>query len=113
ATLKEYAFVDPRFGSARRAKRVRSFALISETVPTVERGFAPIRSWSTRMAVVSPSSTSTSWRAIAGMNPWTKAEYVSLSILWDSAARVWKTRSEERRVGKGGGDGGWSSRHKR
>jgi hypothetical protein len=91
ATLKEYAFVDPRFGSARRAKRVRSFALMSETVPTVERGFAPIRSWSTRMAVVSPSSTSTSGRAIAGMNPWTKAEYVSLIILWDSAAMVWKT----------------------
>src|SRR5699024_9697794 len=91
ATLKEYAFVDPRFGSARRAKRVRSFALMSETVPTVDRGLAPIRSWSTRMAVVSPSRTSTSGRAIAGMKPWTKAEYVSLIIRWDSAAMVSKT----------------------
>jgi hypothetical protein len=52
---------------------VRSIALASVTVPTVERAFAPIRSWSTLIAVVSPSSTSTSGRASVGMKPWTKA----------------------------------------
>ena len=40
---------------------------------TVERGLEPIRSWSTRIAVVSPSSTSTSGRASVGMKPCTKA----------------------------------------
>ena len=48
-------------------------ALTSVTVPTVERGLAPNRSWSTRIAVVRPSSTSTSGRAIVGMKPWTNA----------------------------------------
>jgi hypothetical protein len=51
---------------------MRSIALASVAVPTVERGLAPMRSWSTRIAVVSPSSTSTSGRAIVGMKPWTK-----------------------------------------
>ena len=40
---------------------------------TVERDLEPIRSWSTMMAVVSPSSTSTSGRASVGMKPCTKA----------------------------------------
>ena len=40
---------------------------------TVERGSAPIRSWSTLIAVVSPSSTSTSGRDSVGMNPCTNA----------------------------------------
>ena len=48
-------------------------ALASVAVPTVERGFEPIRSWSTRIAVVRPSRTSTSGRAIVGMKPCTKA----------------------------------------
>ncbi len=48
-------------------------ALASVAVPTVERGLAPIRSWSTMIAVVSPSSISTSGRASVGMKPWTKA----------------------------------------
>ena len=39
----------------------------------VERGLEPIRSWSTRIAVVSPSSTSTSGRVSVGMKPCTKA----------------------------------------
>ena len=52
---------------------MRSIALASVAVPTVERGLAPIRSWSTMIAVVSPSSTSTSGRASVGMKPWTKA----------------------------------------
>jgi hypothetical protein len=34
---------------------------------------APIRSWSTMIAVVRPSSTSTSGRASVGMNPCTNA----------------------------------------
>ncbi len=48
-------------------------ALASVAVPTVERGLAPIRSWSTMIAVVRPSSRSTSGRARFGMNPCTNA----------------------------------------
>ena len=40
---------------------------------TVEREFEPIRSWSTMIAVVNPSSTSTSGRASVGMKPCKKA----------------------------------------
>jgi hypothetical protein len=58
-------------GLPRRLKSTRSIALASVAVPTVDREFAPIRSWSTMMAVVNPSSTSTSGRAIVGMKPWT------------------------------------------
>ena len=49
-------------------------ALASVTVPSVERGFAPSRSWSTMIAVVSPSRTSTSGRARVGMKTWTNVE---------------------------------------
>lgn len=66
-------------------------AFASVAVPTVDRAFAPMRSWSTRIAVVRPSSTSTSGRPSEGMNPCTKALYVSLIIRWDSAAIVPKT----------------------
>ena len=52
---------------------MRSIALASVTVPTVERALAPIRSWSTMIAVVSPSRTSTSGRPSVGMNPCTNA----------------------------------------
>ena len=52
-----------------RLKSTRSIALASVAVPTVERAFAPIGSWSTMIAVVSPSSTSTSGRAIVGIMP--------------------------------------------
>jgi hypothetical protein len=48
--------------SNNRLKTIRSIALASVAVPTVERGLEPIRSWST-IAVVSPSSRSTSGRA--------------------------------------------------
>ena len=48
-------------------------AWVSVAVPTVERGSEPMRSWSTMMAVVRPSSTSTSGRASDGMNPCTNA----------------------------------------
>src|SRR3954447_8493735 len=67
---------------------MRSMALASVAVPTVERTLAPIRSWSTMIAVVRPSSTSTSGRAMLGMKPWTKELYVSLIIRCDSAAIV-------------------------
>src|SRR6266508_6943680 len=47
-----------------------------------------MRSWSTMIAVVRPSSTSTSGRASVGMKPCTKVLYVSLIIRCDSAAIV-------------------------
>jgi hypothetical protein len=73
ATLNENAWGDPMCGCPSRLKTIRSIALASVTVPTVERGLDPIRSWSTMIAVVSPSSRSTSGRASVGMNPCTKA----------------------------------------
>ena len=72
-TLKEKAVCGPTYGSPSRLNRIRSIALASVAVPTVERGFAPIRSWSTMIAVVRPSSRSTSGRARFGMKPCTKA----------------------------------------
>ena len=72
ATLNEKACAEPMWGSPSRLKRIRSIASASVAVPTVERGLPPIRSWSTRIAVVSPSRTSTSGRAMVGMKPWTK-----------------------------------------
>ena len=72
-TLKENAVGGPTCGSPSRLNRIRSIALTSVAVPTVERGLAPIRSWSTMIAVVSPSRTSTSGRASDGMKPCTKA----------------------------------------
>ena len=72
-TLKAKALGEPTCGLPRRLKSTRSIALASVAVPTVERGLAPIRSWSTRIAVVSPSSTSTSGLASVGMKPCTKA----------------------------------------
>ena len=72
-TLKEKAWGEPMCGFPIRLNRIRSIALASVAVPTVERGLAPIRSWSTMMAVVRPSSTSTSGRASVGMKPWTNA----------------------------------------
>ena len=73
AALNENAWGEPMCGLPSRLKRMRSIALASVAVPTVERGLAPIRSWSTMIAVVSPSSTSTSGRASVGMKPCTNA----------------------------------------
>ncbi len=73
ATLKENACGEPTYGVPIRLKRMRSIALASVAVPTVERGSDPIRSWSTMIAVVRPSSTSTSGRAWVGMKPCTNA----------------------------------------
>ena len=72
-TLNENAPGEPMCGLPSRLKRIRSIAPASVAVPTVERGSAPIRCWSTMIAVVSPSSTSTSGRASVGMKPWTNA----------------------------------------
>ncbi len=72
-TLKEKALDEPMCGLPRRLKSTRSIALASVAVPTVERALAPIRSWSTMIAVVSPSRTSTSGRASVGMKPCTNA----------------------------------------
>jgi hypothetical protein len=71
--LNEKAIGGPICGSPSRLKRMRSIALASVAVPTVERGLAPSRSWSTMIAVVSPSSISTSGRAMVGMKPCRKA----------------------------------------
>jgi hypothetical protein len=73
ATLNEYACAEPMWGTPRRLKRMRSIALASVAVPTVERTSPPMRSWSTMIAVVRPSSTSTSGRARVGMKPCTNA----------------------------------------
>jgi hypothetical protein len=72
-TLKANALGEPICGFPTRLNRMRNIALASVAVPTVERASPPIRSWSTLIAVVSPSSTSTSGRAIVGMKPCTKA----------------------------------------
>ena len=63
----------PTCGVPNRLNRIRSIALASVAVPTVERGLDPIRSWSTMIAVVRPSRRSTSGRARLGMKPCTKA----------------------------------------
>ena len=60
AMLNENAFGEPMWGLPSRLKRMRSIVLASVAVPTVERTLPPIRSWSTMIAVVSPSITSTS-----------------------------------------------------
>src|SRR4029077_14994185 len=91
ATLKENAWAEPMCGFPSRLNKMRSSALASVAVPTVERGSVPIRCWSTMIAVVSPSRTSTSGRARVGMKPWTKALYVSLISRCDSAAIVSNT----------------------
>ena len=72
-TLNEKACGEPMWGCPSRLNRMRSSALASVTVPTVDRTLAPIRSWSTMIAVVSPSSRSTSGRDSVGMKPWTNA----------------------------------------
>ena len=71
--LNENAWGPPMCGFPTRLKTTRSIAFASVTVPTVERTLAPIRSWSRMIAVVSPSSESTSGRASVGMKPCTNA----------------------------------------
>ena len=71
ATLNENAWGEPMCGWPSRLNRMRSIALASVAVPTVERTSPPIRSWETMIAVVRPSSRSTSGRASVGMKPCT------------------------------------------
>ncbi len=92
ATLNENACGPPTCGVPSLLNRMRSIAPVSVAVPTVERTLAPIRSWSTMIAVVSPSRTSTSGRPRLGMKPCTNALYVSLIMRCDSAAIVPNTR---------------------
>ncbi len=89
--LNENAVGGPTYGSPTRLNRLRSIAFASVTVPTVDRTLAPIRSWSTRIAVVMPSRTSTSGRGSDGMKPCTNVEYVSSMSRRDSAAIVANT----------------------
>ena len=70
--LNENALGEPICGCPSRLNRMRSIVLASVAVPTVERGSEPIRCWSTMIAVVNPSRTSTSGRASDGMKPCTK-----------------------------------------
>ena len=91
ATLNEKACGEPMCGFPSRLKRIRSIAPVSVAVPTVERGSAPMRCWSTIIAVVRPSRTSTSGRASVGMKPCTNALYVSFIKRCDSAAIVLNT----------------------
>ena len=72
-TLKENAWGEPMRGTPSRLKRMRSIASASVAVPTVERTSEPIRCWSTTIAVVRPSSTSTSGLPSDGMKPCTNA----------------------------------------
>ncbi len=58
----------PTCGSPRRLNTIRSMVCASVAVPTVEREFAPIRSWSTMIAALRLCSASTSGRPIDGMN---------------------------------------------
>lgn len=71
SSLEQAVAGGPMCGSPRRLKRMRSMALASVAVPTVERGSEPIRCWSTMIAAVSPSRTSTSGRAWLGIRFWT------------------------------------------
>jgi hypothetical protein len=72
-TLKANALGEPMCGCPSLLKRMRNIASASVAVPTVERASAPIRCWSTMIAVVRPSRTSTSGRATVDMKPCTKA----------------------------------------
>jgi hypothetical protein len=63
-------------------------------VPSVEREFAPIRSWSTTIAADRFCSESTSGRGRLGMNDCKNAVYVSLISRCDSAAIVPNTSDD-------------------
>ena len=71
--LNEKALGVPMCGWPSRLNTMRSRALASVAVPTVERTLAPIRSWSTMIAVVKPSRRSTSGRDWLGIMPCRKA----------------------------------------
>ena len=70
-TLKENACGEPTCGVPRRLNSRRSIACTSVAVPTVDREFDPMRSWSTMIAGLTFSSASTSGRLSCPMNCWT------------------------------------------
>ena len=70
--LNEKAWGDPTWGCPRRLNSIRSIAWASVAVPTVDRAFAPMRSWSTMIAGLTFSRPSTSGRFSCAMNCWTK-----------------------------------------
>ncbi len=92
--LKLNAVDGPTCGTPTRLNTIRSIVCASVAVPTVDREFAPIRSWSTRIAALRLRSASTSGRPMLGMNDWRNAEYVSLISRCDSAAMVPNTRED-------------------
>ena len=66
--LNEKACGEPTCGWPMRLKSSRSIAWASVAVPTVERAFEPMRSWSTMIAGLTFSSASTSGRLSCPMN---------------------------------------------
>jgi hypothetical protein len=88
--------------SIRSRRSLRSIALASVAVPTVDRTFAPIRSWSTMIAVVRPSRTSTSGRSRFG----TEALDERAVGLVDQPLRLRRDRVEHQRALAGAGDAG-------
>ena len=73
ATLNEYAWGEPICGVRQPAEEDAQHRVGVGRGADGRARVAPIRSWSTRIAVVSPSSTSTSGRACVGMKPCTNA----------------------------------------
>src|SRR5437899_2538294 len=100
-TLKENAVGEPMCGCPSRLKRMRSIALASVAVPTVERASAPIRCWSTMIAVVSPSSTSTGPRQRRH-----EALHEGAVSLVDQPLRLRGDRAEHQRALARAGDAG-------
>ncbi len=84
----------PTCGTPTRLKTIRSIVWASVAVPTVDREFAPIRSWSTMIAALRLRSASTSGLPWLGMNDWMNAVYVSLISRCDSAAIVPNTSDD-------------------
>jgi len=89
-------------GCPSRLKRMRSIALASVAVPTVDRELRPIRCWSMMIAVVSPSSMSTSGRASVGR----EALHEGAVRLVDQPLRLRGDRAEDQRALARAGDAG-------
>jgi hypothetical protein len=94
ATLNEKACDEPMCGCPRRLNTMRSIALASVAVPTVERALAPMRSWSTMIAVVRPSSTVDVGPRDVGMKPCTNGAVG----LVDEPLRLGGDRAEHQRA---------------
>jgi hypothetical protein len=64
----------PALGTPTREKTIRNMVYASVAVPSVDRAFAPIRSWSTTIAALRLTSASTSGRGGLPMNDCRNAE---------------------------------------